>query len=85
MYRIGRKQKRAILTEDGHEVVVFAKGQEELAEKVCSLLNAEVVVKTIPSNPAPFQPCEHCNTIKMCRKERGCFINYKAKHFVDKS
>lgn len=38
-YRIGRKQKRAILTEDGHEVVVFAKGKEDMAELVCRLLN----------------------------------------------
>ena len=38
-YRIGRKQKRAILTEDGYEVVVFAKGKEDMAELVCRLLN----------------------------------------------
>ena len=51
MYRIGRKQKRAILTEDGHEVVVFAKGKEEMAERVCRLLNAEMEVNKISSNP----------------------------------
>lgn len=43
MYRIGKKQKRAILTENGNEVVVFPKGKEALAEKVCNLLNAELV------------------------------------------
>lgn len=39
MYRLGRRQKRALLTADGHEVVVFKKGQEKMAEKVCRLLN----------------------------------------------
>jgi hypothetical protein len=38
-YRIGKKQKRAILTKDGLEVVLFNKGQEQLAELVCELLN----------------------------------------------
>lgn len=41
MYRLGKRQKRAILTEDGHEVVVFPRGQEEMAKKVCDLLNTE--------------------------------------------
>lgn len=45
MYRLGKKQKRAILTEDGHEVVVFPKGKETLAEKVCNLLNADFYSK----------------------------------------
>ena len=40
-YRIGRKQKRAIINEDGIEVALFSKGQEELAEKVCKKLNEE--------------------------------------------
>lgn len=38
-YRLGKKQKRAILTNDGKEVVVFNNGQEQLAELVCNLLN----------------------------------------------
>lgn len=38
-YRLGKKQKRAILTEDGHTVVVFDKGKEDMAERVCKLLN----------------------------------------------
>lgn len=41
MYRIGKKKKLALLTEDGLEVVVFNKGQETLAEKVCHLLNED--------------------------------------------
>lgn len=50
MYRIGKKQKRAILTADGNEVVVFPKGKEALAEKVCNLLNAELKVNKISSS-----------------------------------
>lgn len=41
MYRIGKSQKRALLTEEGREVVIFSKGQEALAEKVCNLLNGQ--------------------------------------------
>lgn len=50
MYRIGKKQKRAILTADGNEVVVFPKGKEALAKKVCNLLNAELEVNKISSS-----------------------------------
>lgn len=39
IYKLGKKQKRALLTIDGKEVVLFSKGQEALAEKVCNLLN----------------------------------------------
>lgn len=38
-FRLGKKQKRAILTEIGHEVVVFSKGKEDMAALVCELLN----------------------------------------------
>lgn len=50
MYRVGKKQNRAILTEDGNEVVVFPKGKESLAEKVCNLLNADLEINKIYSN-----------------------------------
>lgn len=50
MYRIGKKQKRAILTANGNEVVVFPKGKEALAEKVCNLLNTELEVNKISSS-----------------------------------
>jgi hypothetical protein len=50
MYRIGKKQKRVILTENGNEVVVFQKGKEALAQKVCDLLNADLEVNKISSN-----------------------------------
>lgn len=40
-YRVGKKQNRALLDDKGHEVALFNKGQEELAKKVCELLNKE--------------------------------------------
>ena len=41
MYRIGRRQKRALLSEDGHLVALFQKGQEELAQEICEMLNKQ--------------------------------------------
>lgn len=40
-YRLGKKQKRIILSEDGTQEIAFVKGQEELAQKVVDLLNKE--------------------------------------------
>lgn len=40
-YRLGRKQNRVILNETGHEVVIFHKGNEKLAERVCKFMNNE--------------------------------------------
>ena len=42
-YRVGRKQKRVILDESGHEVAVFVKGKEELAQRVCNILNDWII------------------------------------------
>ena len=38
-YRLGRKQKRAILNSSGHQVALFSEGKEDLAEAVCELMN----------------------------------------------
>ena len=38
-YRVGRKQKRAVLDELGHEVVIFPKGRELFAAKFCEYIN----------------------------------------------
>jgi len=38
-YRVGRKQKLAILDETGYEVALFNKGCEDLAKRTCDLLN----------------------------------------------
>lgn len=40
-FRVGRKQKRAMLDAKGIEIVVFNKGQEDLAQLTCDLLNNE--------------------------------------------
>ncbi|MDQ5929994.1 MAG: hypothetical protein QG594_1777 [Bacteroidota bacterium] len=38
-YRIGKKQKLAVLDRNGVLIVMFNKGQEELAQKFVDLLN----------------------------------------------
>ena len=40
-YRVGRKQNRAILDENGVEVALFKKSQERLAKETCRLLNID--------------------------------------------
>lgn len=40
-YRVGAKQNRAILDEEGKQVALFEPGQEELAQNVCKALNAD--------------------------------------------
>ena len=37
--RVGRKQKIAVLDANGIEIVIFQKGQEQLAQLTCDLLN----------------------------------------------
>jgi len=38
-YRVGAKQKLAVLDKNGVEVVIFKKGQEEMAAQYCEILN----------------------------------------------
>lgn len=38
-FRVGRKQKRAVLDSNGLEVIIFPKGQEEMAKGYCEALN----------------------------------------------
>ena len=38
-YRVGRKQKRVILDENGNEIAICHKGKEEVAQQICDLLN----------------------------------------------
>ena len=56
-YRVGRKQKRAILDENGLEVALFSRGQEQLAQQTCDLLNG---VKKL--NIDDVSKCEHKET-----------------------
>ena len=44
-YRLGKKQSRALLDKKGHEVALFNKGQEDLAKKVCQLINTDLETK----------------------------------------
>jgi len=45
-FRVGKKQRRAILNQDGSEYLLFPIGQEDAAEKYCQYLNQQ-------SNPQP--------------------------------
>ena len=38
-FRLGKKQNRAVLDADGHQVMVFNKGLEYLAEEYVNLIN----------------------------------------------
>ncbi len=38
-FRIGRKQKRAVLDSKGIEVCIFSTGSEEVAQLFCDFLN----------------------------------------------
>jgi hypothetical protein len=43
-YRVGRKQKRAVLDEQGHEVVIFPAGKEKETQEYCDFLNSKEIV-----------------------------------------
>ena len=54
-YRLGQKQKRAILDQNGNQVALFEKGQEALAELVVFLLDINLSKRgrlTSASNPS---------------------------------
>ena len=42
MYRLGRKSKRAVLDHNGLEIVVFNKGQEQMAQEFVNYLNGKL-------------------------------------------
>lgn len=46
-YRIGRKQKRVILDEYGHEVAIFNRKNSHLAQLCCDSLNKLLNVETV--------------------------------------
>lgn len=41
-FRVGRKQKRAVLDSTGVQLALFETGSEEIALKFCEFLNKEV-------------------------------------------
>ena len=42
-FRVGRRKKRAVLDSRGHEVIVFQKGQEQMATELVDLLNKNIL------------------------------------------
>lgn len=52
-FRVGRKQKRALLDADGIEVTIFPIGAEDLAQLVCDLLNKNSI-ECRPPLQSPF-------------------------------
>jgi len=60
-FRIGKKQKRAILDSKGHEVGIFVAGEEKIAQVFCDFLNANY-------NP-PVQEQTSNDTSKVTRFE----------------
>lgn len=48
-FRVGKAQNRAILDDNGHEVIVFNKGLELMAKNYCDFLNSS-------SYDIPFSP-----------------------------
>jgi hypothetical protein len=44
-FRLGRKQKRAVLDSEGNEIVIFPKGREEYAELYVEFLNQKFKVE----------------------------------------
>lgn len=40
-FRVGKKQGRAVLDGDGHEVVIFPTGFECMAKEYCEFLNSK--------------------------------------------
>lgn len=44
-FRVGKKQGRAVLDSNGHEVVVFPNGLEDMAQEYCDFLNSKHIDK----------------------------------------
>jgi hypothetical protein len=50
-YRVGRKQKRAVLNENGQEIGIFTTGNEQAAQDYCDYLNSEMRIYGAYYNP----------------------------------
>lgn len=49
-YRVGRKQNRVILDENGYKVAECLKGNEDVARQICALLNEHGLVDNLPQH-----------------------------------
>ena len=68
MYRVGRKTKRAVLDQDGLEIVVFNKGQEQMAQEFVNYLNDKLTLTNVVGRSeelADFKcpPNERCKNV----------------------
>ncbi len=74
-FRVGKKQSRAVLDSNGHEVVVFPKGCEYMASNYVGLLNGDLNgysgSKTAGDIAAEFGiatgeiGCPHCGIVEI--------------------
>ena len=75
MYRIGKKQRRALLDESGHLVALFEKGQEELAVLTCELLNNQELRPSVKS-----EDLERIDRDRTLYKGRSYVAEYVSKN-----
>jgi len=78
-YRVGKKQKRVIIDENGYEVAICYKGKEEVAQQICDLLNEHGLVS---KNESLHDVRVSCNTCKYKSEEHdkfcdSCFYHLK--------
>lgn len=69
-YRLGRRNKMALLDENGHQVAIFIDGHERMAQKCCDILNnLEPTYEELKSCNNPN--ITYCNppNITYCKKE----------------
>lgn len=73
MYRVGKKQKRALLTKDGHLIALFEKGHEGLAELTCKLLNEQCNIANVVGRSEQLHSCKYVKRIgESCTLNNNC-------------
>lgn len=72
-YRVGKKQKRVILDEKGLEVAFCKIGNEELAMRICNLLNEQ--------NNDEFNNdvLKHCDRVEVIDDKGRSYTNWRCK------
>jgi len=82
-YRVGRKQKRAILDENGIEIAMLPLGSEDEAQRLCHLLNDDQDLrkkqrqfKQIISNELDSANLDFENFAMNDEFQRGLFMGY---------
>lgn len=77
-FRVGRKQKRVILDENGHEVAIFNRKNTHLAQVCCDSLNKLFNEETVKLR----EDCSGCEYLKCLVLPNECiacdrYNNYK--------